>query len=121
MSIVLQIKKAAADAIRNLYQFEIEDSAVLVNATKPEFEGDYTVVLFAFVKQLKKSPDALGEELGQHIVQANPELFTGFNVIKGFLNLTVADNFWLSFIQDTYNNPSFGYAKANGEKVMVEY
>src|SRR6478752_10447513 len=121
MSVVTQIKTVTADTIHHLYGVELQPLDILVNATKPEFEGDYTVVLFAFIKQLKKSPDALGQELGQHIVQENPELFTGFNVIKGFLNLTIADSFWLSFIQDTYNNPSFGYAKANGEKVMVEY
>src|SRR6478735_10622187 len=121
MSVVHKIKQVTSLAINQLYSIDLSPADVLVNATKPEFEGDYTVVLFAFIKQLKKSPDALGEELGQHIVQQNPELFTGFNVIKGFLNLTVADNFWLSFIQDTYNNSSFGHAKANGEKVMVEY
>jgi arginyl-tRNA synthetase len=57
-----------------LYGIELQPDEVLVNATKPEFEGDYTVVLFAFIKQLKKSPDALGAELGDHIVAENPEL-----------------------------------------------
>src|SRR6476646_6400975 len=98
MSIVLQIKKAAAEAIRNLYQFEIEDQNVLVNATKPECEGDYTVVLFAFVKQLKKSPDALGEELVKFLTANNNELFTSYNIIKGFLNLTVAETYWMNFL-----------------------
>jgi arginyl-tRNA synthetase len=121
MSVVHKIKQVTSLAINQLYSIDLKPADVLVNATKPEFEGDYTVVLFAFIKQLKKSPDALGVELGQHIVQQNPELFTGFNVIKGFLNLTVADSFWLSFIQDTYNDASFGHVKANGEKVMVEY
>jgi len=93
----------------------------LVNATKPEFEGDYTVVLFAFVKQLKKSPDALGQELGSYLVANNPRLFSGFNVIKGFLNLSVTGNFWIDFLQSQYDNATYGLAPKNGEKVMVEY
>jgi arginyl-tRNA synthetase len=121
MSVVLKIKEVTALAIQQLYGIDLQPNDVLVNATKPEFEGDYTVVLFAFIKQLKKSPDALGAELGDHIVSKNPELFTGFNVIKGFLNLSVADTFWLKFIHDNYSNSSFGHAKNKGEKVMVEY
>jgi arginyl-tRNA synthetase len=121
MSVVLKIKEVTAAAIHQLYGIELQPDNVLVNATKPEFEGDYTVVLFAFIKQLKKSPEALGAELGGQIVSENPGLFTGFNVIKGFLNLSVADAFWLKFVQENYGNPSFGHAKKNGEKVMVEY
>lgn len=121
MSVVTRIKEVTAAAIHQLYQVELAAGDVLVNATKPEFEGDYTVVLFAFVKQLKKSPDALGQELGQQIVSANPDLFTTYNVIKGFLNLTVADAYWLQFISGQYSNTDFGHAKPNGEKVMVEY
>jgi arginyl-tRNA synthetase len=121
MSVVLKIKEVTAAIIRQLYGIELQPDNVLVNATKPEFEGDYTVVLFAFIKQLKKSPEALGAELGGHIVSENPGLFTGFNVIKGFLNLSVADAFWLAFVQQNYSNASFGHTKANGQKVMVEY
>jgi arginyl-tRNA synthetase len=121
MSVVFKIKEVTSIAINHLYAIDLKPDDVLVNATKPEFEGDYTVVLFAFIKQLKKSPDALGQELGGHIIAANPELFTGFNVIKGFLNLTVSNAYWLNFLQENFAEPSFGHAKANGEKVMVEY
>ena len=121
MSVVLQIKEVTAKVINQLYGIDLQPTDILVNATKPEFEGDYTVVLFAFIKQLKKSPDALGQELGQQIVSENPGLFTAFNVIKGFLNLTVSDQFWLQFVQSQYGNISFGQAPANGRKVMVEY
>ncbi len=121
MSVVLKIKEVTAVAINQLYGIDLLPVDILVNATKPEFEGDYTVVLFAFIKQLKKSPDALGQELGDHITTENQHLFTSFNVIKGFLNLTVADNYWLHFIGDQYKNISFGCAPANGQKVMVEY
>jgi arginyl-tRNA synthetase len=121
MSVVTRIKEVTADAINHLYAIGIQPDDILVNATKPEFEGDYTVVLFAFIKQLKKSPDALGQELGEYITQQNRDLFTGFNVIKGFLNFTVSDAYWLQFIQQQYANPSFGCAAQKEERVMVEY
>ena len=121
MSLTGQIKQATTKAIAGLYSVELAENAILVNATKPEFEGDYTVVLFAFVKQLKKSPDALGQELGSYLVANNPRLFSGFNVIKGFLNLSVTDNFWIDFLQSQYDNATYGLAPKNGEKVMVEY
>jgi arginyl-tRNA synthetase len=98
-SVVAQIKAATVTSIQQLYGVELTIEQVLVNATKPEFEGDYTVVLFAFVKQLKKSPDALGQELGTALVADHPALFSGFNVIKGFLNLSISNAYWLGFLQ----------------------
>ena len=68
MHLVDQIKKAASEALLSVYQVTVPANSILVNATKPEFEGNYTVVLFAFVKELKLSPDALGEALGNHLV-----------------------------------------------------
>ena len=121
MSVVLKIKEVTSLSLKQLYEMDLLPNAVLVNATKPEFEGDYTVVLFAFSKLLKKSPDALGQELGLHLVNQYPGLLTGFNVIKGFLNLSVANSYWIKFVQDTYQNHHFGQASPNGQKVMVEY
>jgi arginyl-tRNA synthetase len=121
MSVASQIKEATAKAINQLYGIQLQTNEVLVNATKPEFEGDYTVVLFAFVKQLKKSPDALGKELGDKLIAQNPALFSAYNVIKGFLNLSIPGSYWLDFLQNAYANPSYGQAPANGQKVMVEY
>jgi arginyl-tRNA synthetase len=121
MSIVLEIKVKVAAVLKELYGFETTDTELTINSTKPEFEGDYTLVLFSFVKQLKKSPEQLGNEIGEALVKASPELFTGFNVIKGFLNLTVADNYWINFLQSNYQQPRFGFKSPNGQKVMVEY
>jgi arginyl-tRNA synthetase len=121
MSVVASIRKAAAQAIEQLYQVQLQETDVLVNETKPEFEGDYTVVLFAFVKQLKKSPDALGQELGDYLLNNNKALFSSYNVIKGFLNLSISADHWTGFLRQQYNNTSFGSQPANGRKVMVEY
>ena len=119
MHLVDQLKKAASEALFSLYQVSVPPSAILVNATKPEFEGNYTVVLFAFVKELKLSPDALGEALGNHLVHTHPHLFTAHNTIKGFLNLSIADAFWHGFI----HNETAGQTTTapTGKTVMVEY
>ncbi len=121
MSIVNEIKKLVAITLKELYGFEVAEKDLTINSTKPEFEGDYTLVMFSFVKQLKKSPEQLGNEIGEALVRTNPEIFTAHNTIKGFLNLTVADTYWLKFLNTNYSSPKFGSSPANGQKVMVEY
>ncbi|MFZ9214889.1 MAG: hypothetical protein ACO21S_06885 [Sediminibacterium sp.] len=119
MHLVDQLKKAASEALFSLYQVSVPPSGILVNATKPEFEGNYTVVLFAFVKELKLSPDALGEALGNHLVSTYPHLFTAHNTIKGFLNITISDAFWHGFINNTTTDQTSIASK--GKTIMVEY
>src|SRR5688572_20277195 len=112
MGIVLQIQDAVSQGLNSLYSVRIESSAIQVNETKPEFEGELTVVLFSLLKPLKKSPDVLGNELGNKLLSDHPQLFSGFNVIKGFLNLSVSDKFWLNFLATSYKDPSFGFQPA---------
>ncbi len=121
MSIVNTIKPLVTSALKKLYGAEISEKELTINTTKQEFEGDYTIVLFSFVKQLKKSPEQLGNELGEALIKNNPEFFKSFNVIKGFLNLVISDDYWANFLQVNYNNKQFGYDIPKNEKVMVEY
>ncbi len=121
MGIVSDIQSAVSTQLKKLCQTDIDPSAILVNETKPEFEGDYTVVLFALVKTLKKSPEILGNELGEALLADNPGLFIKFNIIKGFLNLTIKGNYWLQFLQHQYNNNVYGIKERTGKRVMVEY
>jgi arginyl-tRNA synthetase len=121
MDIISQIKAATLQVLSTNYQFLPENGEIPINETKPEFEGDYTVVLFSFVKPLKRSPEVLGNELGQSLAEAFPELIGGFNVIKGFLNLTITDSCWLAFLAESYDRPQFGRRLSNGRKVMIEY
>ena len=121
MSIVNEIKGFVAIVLKDLYQFDVAEQDLTINITKPEFEGDYTLVMFSFIKQLKKSPEQLGNEIGEALVKVNPEVFTAHNTIKGFLNLTVADTYWFNFLHSNYAQPKFGSSPANGQKVMVEY
>ncbi len=121
MAIQQQIQQAAIKSLEQLYGKTFTAKDFQINKTKPEFEGDYTVVLFSLLKPLSKSPDALGNELGKHMVESDPTLFTSYNIIKGFLNLTVADTYWLNILLSNYNNASFGKGNPKHQKVMVEY
>jgi arginyl-tRNA synthetase len=121
MSIVNRIKPLVVKALQNISGHAFKETDLTVSSTKPEFEGDYTIVLFSFIKQLKKSPEQLGAELGDELLKNDPSFFKAYNVIKGFLNLTIDDSYWLEVLQSGYNNKQFGLSAANGQKVMVEY
>ncbi|MEY4628333.1 MAG: hypothetical protein RLZZ595_659 [Bacteroidota bacterium] len=115
------IKEKAIEAIEALYGTTFGEKEFQVNTTKPEFKGDYTIVLFSLVKPLKLSPDALGNALGEKLVADHPALFGDFNIIKGFLNLEIKPDILLEMLNKHYQDPCFGKAPMNGKKVMVEY
>ncbi|MGF7232889.1 arginine--tRNA ligase [Arachidicoccus sp.] len=121
MNIIERIKEVAAQAVNQLYGLQLEGKDIAINATKPEFEGDYTVVLFSLLRQIKKSPELLGEEIGNFLIKENPKLFSGFNVIKGFLNLSVADIFWVGFLNQNTSTENFGQGAPTDQNIMVEY
>ncbi len=121
MDIISQIRSATRQILHDHFQYAIDAVEIPINETKPEFEGDYTVVLFSFVKALKRSPETLGNELGQALVAHYPALFSRYNVIKGFLNLSVADSRWLLFLNEQYASGNYGQKEKNGQRVMVEY
>lgn len=121
MSIQQQIQQAAIKALENLYGKTFTAKDFQINKTKPEFEGDYTIVLFSLLKPLGKSPDALGNELGNSLIQHNTNLFSSFNIIKGFLNLVVSDAYWTNMLTKNYNDVCFGKGELKHRKVMVEY
>ncbi len=121
MAIQQQVQQAAIESLDKLYSKTFTAKDFQINKTKPEFEGDYTIVLFSLLKPLGKSPDALGNELGTHLTENHPELFTSYNIIKGFLNLTVADSYWINILNKSYADVNFGKAEAKHQKVMVEY
>ena len=121
MSIVKQIQSAVINALSTSYHIPFTEKDFQINQTKPEFEGDYTIVLFSLVKSLKKSPEEIGNELGKTLINNNPQLFTSYNIIKGFLNLVVDDQYWIALLQKNHNDICFGKQAMNGKKVMVEY
>lgn len=119
-SIQSKIQHAVARAVGSLYGETPSAEKVQVNTTPAEFTGDYTVVIFPYVKIAKKSPDAAGAEIGAAVQQEVPEI-KAFNVIKGFLNLELSDAYWQDFLAELLANPQFGRQPGNGRKVMVEY
>ena len=121
MSIIKHLQKSSVESLSALYNQPFTDKDFQINQTKPEFEGDYTVVMFSLVKSLKLSPDVIGNQLGDHLVKNNPQLFTAYNIIKGFLNLTVADAYWQDLLHKNYNDTCYGKKEMTGSKVMVEY
>ena len=121
MSIVAQIQNATSKTLTQLYQQPFTENDFQVNQTKEEFTGDYTVVLFSLLKKTGQNPAALGEALGNALLQQFPELFTGYNIIKGFLNLEIKDDYWLQLLKAQYNNACYGLSPKNGQRVMVEY
>ncbi len=116
---ILQVK--TIEKLELLYGRPFTENDFQVNQTKPEFEGDYTVVLFSLIKSLQLSPEIIGNQLGEKITQDQSNLFTGFNIIKGFLNLTVSNEYWLELLHKNHNDICFGKQPMNGKKVMVEY
>ncbi len=121
MTIIAQIKNATVNAFAHLYpDAAIDISMIAVNQTKPEFSGDYTVVLFPFVKLLRQKPDALGKQLGDQLV-AGAALFSAYEIVSGFLNLTLKDDIWISFLKQNHTNTHYGEKAKTGRKVMIEY
>lgn len=121
MSVIAKIQEAVIKSLTELYSQPFTEKDFQINITKPEFEGDYTVVLFSLVKSLKQSPENLGKQLGEHLIQSNSDFFSAYNVIKGFLNFTIADGYWQQLLQKNYKDVCFGKKPMTGQKVMVEY
>ena len=121
MSIVRSLQESTIQSLSTLFNQSFTEKDFQVNQTKPEFEGDYTVVMFSLVKSLKLPPDVIGNRLGEHLVKNYPQLFSAFNIIKGFLNLTVADSYWTDLLDKNYNDICYGKKEMNGKRVMVEY
>jgi arginyl-tRNA synthetase len=121
MRIVAQIKELVAIRLQENFGHSTTAESLVINNTKPEFEGDYTLVLFTLAKPLKMAPEKLGEQLGEAMVRQHPEIIARFNVIKGFLNLTLTDTFWLKFVEAQSTVTSLQEHWLQGKKVMVEY
>jgi arginyl-tRNA synthetase len=95
-------------------------SPLQIQPTNKEFEGSHTLVCFPLTKLSKKSPEETGKIVGEYLKE-NSKIVSGYNVVKGFLNLVIADAVWISAFKDIYNDPSFGVLPPNGKEIMVEY
>jgi len=119
------IDKILADqvvaTVNELYNLSLSASELSLSKTRKEFEGDYTLVVFPFVKAARKSPEQCATEIGQALVARTP-FVESFNVIKGFLNIVVSSAEWLIFFGQKFNASTFGYAETkSNETIVVEY
>ncbi|MFD0941029.1 arginine--tRNA ligase [Pedobacter boryungensis] len=108
------------NAVKQIYNEEIAESVINIQETRKEFEGQITLVVFPIVRFSKKSPEETATAIGEYLVQ-NVKEVTAFNVVKGFLNLSIADSYWLNLFNTELLNDDFAKVKPNGQKVMVEY
>lgn len=122
MTIENIIAEGVVKAVKELYGADVEPKLVAPSATKKEFEGDLTVVVFPLLKISRKAPDATATEIGEWIGK-NIDAVERFNVVKGFLNITVSPAFWLGLLHEIAADPDFGIRKADdsSDLVMVEY
>ena len=114
------VAQAAANAIHNLWGVDADPATVQVQLTRKEFEGDYTVVVFPFVKTSRQSPEATGAAIGEWIV-ANVQEISSFNCVKGFLNLSLSNEYWNSVLAEMIRTADFGQLPDTGRTVMVEF
>lgn len=122
MSIDNIIAQAVAHAVKALYGVDADPSSIVPQTTKKEFEGNLTIVVFPWVKAARKSPEAVGTEIGDWLV-ANEPAVNRFNVIKGFLNIVIEPTYFTSMLRHIEETPDYGFKKADADSplVMVEY
>ena len=122
MELEQSIAKATAQAVKSLYGIDVEADKIQIQKTKKEFQGDVTVVTFAFSKAAHKSPDAIGQEIGEYL-KNNAKEVSDFNVIKGFLNISVAKTQWIDTLNKINKDDNFGIKSVedNAPLVMIEY
>jgi len=115
------LAEKATEAIRLLYGHQLDPSLVTVQKTRPEFEGDLTLVIFPLTRFSGKSPEETGKEIGNWL-QQNIGIVSYFNVVKGFLNLMISDDFWIDFFSANQVNPAYGFSpEDNSPPVVIEY
>ena len=122
MNVEQLIQQEVSKAVQMLYGFETNASDIQIQKTKKEFEGDLTVVTFPFVKPARKAPELVGNEIGNYLIQNNT-VFTGFNVIKGFLNLNISRSYWIELLNAIAAAENYGVEAANADAptMMIEY
>lgn len=120
MNIADQLKTIVKNALNELFEQEFSTSDFQINQIKQEFPGDYSVVLFPILKKTGSNPQELGQKLMDYLTRHHGDLFQRFELIKGFLNIEIADSYWLKFLNENHRQ-DFGKHSKNGKRVMVEY
>ena len=116
------IAQGVSNAIKALYNVDVDPKTIVPQATRKEFEGNLTVVVFPFLKALHKKPEETAKEIGEWL-QENEPIVEKFNVVKGFLNLNLDPKFWINILNQIVEDPDYGFRRPTEESklVMVEY
>ena len=123
MEIAKKIVSAVKAGIQELYGAEVPETMIQLQETRPEFEGQLTLVVFPFLKTSKKKPEDTAQEIGAFLKSQLPEVVQDFNVIKGFLNLTIQPSQWINLLLEIQQQEHFGFTPVteNSPLVMIEY
>ena len=114
------IAAKASEAVKAIYGADIEASSLQVQPTRKEFEGDYTLVVFPLLRTTRQSPDATGDAIGSWLV-GNCKEISAYNSVKGFLNLSLSNDYWKEALEQAASDPSFGQLPPTGKRIMVEF
>ena len=116
------ITKGVSNAVKALYELEVSPESIVPQATRKEFEGNMTIVVFPWVKAARKAPEAVANEIGQWLVDNEP-IVEKYNTVKGFLNLVIRSTYWNGVLQTIASTPAYGVKAADEHSplVMVEY
>lgn len=119
MNLKQKVNETLNQIISELYQISLD--RLEIQNTRKEFKGEYTLVTFPLIKELRKKPEDIGNEIGEALLSKN--IITDFNVVKGFLNLSFPSSFWLTNFVENATDKEFGFKRAdkNSKSVMVEY
>ena len=121
MKLDQSIQEATRQAFQELYEAEVDASAIQVEPTRKDFEGDRTVIVFPLLKHSRKKPEETGNEVGEYLVQ-NLDIVESYDVIKGFVNLNIAPSYWQDFLSKTHDQEVITIEQHPDPKtIMVEY
>ena len=122
MNIEHFLSTSISSIINALFGLTTTENDIILQKTKKEFEGDYTLVTFPYIKAAKATPEKTGELIGEQLLKNNTSI-TKFNVVKGFLNFTLSNDFWLSEFKTISQQENYGIkpAKSSGKQIMLEY
>ena len=121
MSIESLLTSKVIEAVKECYGIEVEADKIQLQATRKEFAGDLTVVVFPFTRFSKKSPEETGKQLGDYLKEHIDEI-RDYNVVKGFLNIEISSAYWLGVLNEVAGDSRYGYRQEkSGHSYMIEY
>ena len=120
MTLQEQILQDISQAFQVLYDHQVEPSTLLLQPTRKDFAGNYTFVMFPYSKITKASPEQGAAQIGEYL-KSNSAVVKEYNVVKGFLNISIEDSTWIELFGRIVQDEKYGHFPPNGKKVMVEY